>query len=79
MRALILVAVAALAVSACNKTETTENNMNVDDAMTNEVVANDTTAVDANAGADANMAADANMTMNGDMNATMNASTNNAM
>ena len=50
MRALILVAGAALAISACSKQEAADNTMNVDDAMTtNEVLANDTTAVDANA------------------------------
>ena len=57
MRDLILVAAAALAVSACSKTETAENTMNVDETLTTEnVVENDTTAVDATANADANMA-----------------------
>ena len=74
MRALILVAGAALAISACSKQEAADNTMNVDDAMTtNEVLANDTTAVDANA-VDANLTMDANAT---DANAT-DANTTNA-
>jgi hypothetical protein len=80
MRALILVAAAALAVSACSKNEAAENTMNVDETLTTENVANDTMAVDAANGMDANMAADANMTMDAnatDMNATDN--TANAM
>ena len=66
MRALILVAGAALAVSACSKNEAADNTMNVDDTMTtNEVLANDTAMnVDMNA-------VDANMTMNADANATV--------
>ena len=56
MRALILVATAALALSACSREEAADNTMNIDETMTtNEVLANDTTM-------DANM--DANMTMN---------------
>ena len=63
MRALILVATAALALSACSREEAADNTMNVDDTMTtNEVLVNDT--VDMNA-------VDANMTM--DMNADVNA------
>jgi len=80
MRALILVAAAALAVSACSKNEAAENTMNVDETLTTENVTNDTMAVDAANGMDANMAADANMTMDAnatDMNATDN--TANAM
>jgi hypothetical protein len=66
MRALILVAGAALAVSACSKNEAADNTMNVDETMTtNEVLANDTAMnVDMNA-------VDANMTMNADANATV--------
>ena len=49
MRALILVAGAALALSACSKQEAADNTMNVDETMTtNEVLANDT-AMDMNA------------------------------
>jgi uncharacterized protein YcfL len=78
MRALILVAGAALAVSACSSNDAAENTMNVDENLAAEnIVANDTTMTDMNA-------TDANMTMNAtDMNATtdMNAAatTNNAM
>jgi len=66
MRALILVAGAALAISACSKNEAADNTMNVDETMTtNEVLANDTAMnVDMNA-------VDANMTMNADANATV--------
>lgn len=75
MRALILVAAAALAVSACSKNEAAENTMNVDETLVTEnAVANDTMAVDAANGTDAAMAADANAT---DANAT--AETTNAM
>jgi hypothetical protein len=82
MRALILVAGAALALSACSSNEAANNTMNVDEnLMAENVVANDTTAIDATTNADANMAADANMTMNADTNAVdANAvETNNAM
>ena len=58
MRALILVAGAALALSACSREEAADNTMNVDETMTtNEVLANDT-AIDMNA-VDANMTMDA--------------------
>ena len=68
MRALILVAGAALALSACSREEAADNTMNVDDTMTtNEVLVNDT--LDMNA-------VDANMTM--DMNADVNATDVNA-
>jgi len=82
MRALILVAGAALALSACSSNEAANNTMNVDEnLMAENVVANDTTAIDATTNADANMAADANMTMNADTNAVdaNAAATNNAM
>jgi hypothetical protein len=56
MRALILVAGAALAVSACSSNESADNTMNVDENLAAEnIVANDT--MDMNA-------TDANMTMN---------------
>ena len=78
MRALILVAGAALALSACSKNEAADNTMNVDDAMTtNEVLANDT-AMNADMNAvDANLTMDANATANTDANAT-DANTTNA-
>ena len=82
MRALILVAGAALALSACSSNEAANNTMNVDENLLAEnVVANDTTAIDATTNMDANMAADANMAMNVDANAVdANAVvTNNAM
>ena len=78
MRALILVAGAALAVSACSSNDAAENTMNVDENLAAEnIVANDT-MTDMNA-------TDANMTMNADMNATdtttttTTTTTNNAM
>ena len=82
MRALILVAGAALALSACSSNEAANNTMNVDENLLAEnVMANDTTAIDATTNADANMAADANLTLNTDANAVdANAvETNNAM
>jgi uncharacterized protein YcfL len=82
MRALILVAGAALALSACSSNEAANNTMNVDEnLMAENVTANDTTAIDATTNADANMAADANMTVNADANAVdaNAAATNNAM
>ena len=49
--------------------------------MAENVVARDTTTIDATTNADANMAADANLTMNADTNAVdaSAAATNNAM
>ena len=83
MRALILVAGAALAVSACSSNESADNTMNVDNLATDNLIVNDTTTMDANM--DMN-AMDANMTMNAtdanatDANATdANAAGNNAM
>jgi len=82
MRALILVAGAALAVAACSSNESANNTMNVDENLTTT----DMNATDMNM--DMN-ATDANMTMNAtdlnattDANATANtdaAATNNAM
>ena len=80
MRALILVAGAALALSACSSNEAANNTMNVDEnLMAENVVANDTTAIDATTNADANMAADANMTMDANAVDANAAATNNAM
>ena len=63
MRALILVAGAALAVSACSSNEAADNTMNVDNLAVDNLVVNDTGAMDANmdmnATVDANAAADA--------------------
>ena len=61
MRALILVAGAALAVAACSSNESANNTMNVDENLTTDM-----NAVDMNA--DMN-AVDANMTLNAADNA----------
>ncbi len=75
MRALILVAGAALALSACGGgNEGAENEMNVDNITADNLMVNDTTAIDATTNLDANMANDMNMT--NDMNATDNADAN---
>jgi len=79
MRALILVAGAALAVAACSSNDNANNTMNADENMTAP-----TENVDMNAPADMNaMNADVNATNAtanaADANATGNASTNNAM
>ena len=61
MRALILAAGAALAVSACGNNDQNDNNQNVDENLTAEnIVSNDVTAIDAVTGDAANMAADVN-------------------
>ena len=63
MRALIQVAGAALAVSACSSNEAAENTMNVDETLTTEnVVENDAMAIDATNAADANLTMDDNAT-----------------
>ena len=72
MRALILVAGAALAVAACSSNDNANNTMNVDENLT---------TTDMNATTDLNMdmnATDANMTMNAadGMNTTENAMVN---
>ena len=72
MRALILVAGAALAVSACSSNDSANNTMTVDENLPTT----DMNATDMNM--DMN-AVDANMTMNADMNADMNAADNMAM
>ena len=74
MRALILVAGAALALAACSSKENANNTMNVEENLGTEMNAPEMNAPDMNA--------DMNATMNTDMNATApeaNASTNNAM
>jgi hypothetical protein len=59
MRALILVAGAALAVSACSSNDSANNTMNVDENLTTtDMNATDMNAVDMNA-TDANMTMDA--------------------
>jgi hypothetical protein len=76
MRALILVAGAALAVAACSSNDNANNTMNVDENLATDMNATDMNAVDMNA-TDMN-AVDMNAT---DVNATadVNATTNNAM
>jgi hypothetical protein len=82
MRALILVAGAALAVSACSSNEAADNTMNVDENLTTENIVTDTN-LDMNAtdnltlNAD-NVTIDAN-TVSTDTNADTNATGNNAM
>jgi hypothetical protein len=79
MRALILVAGAALAVAACSSNDNANNTMNVDENLTTtDMNATDMNATDLNA-TDMN-ATDLNATdMNATTNADMNATTNNAM
>ena len=72
MRALILVAGAALAVAACSSNESANNTMNVDENLTTT----DMNATEMNA-TDVNVSA-TNVTVT-DTNATTNAMTNNAM
>ena len=81
MRALILVAGAALAVSACGGNEAAENEMNVDNITADNLVVNDTTAIDATTNLDANMANDMNMTndLNAAVNTDVNATGNNTL
>jgi len=77
MRALILVAGAALALSACSKNEAADNTMNVDETMTtNEVLDNTAMNADMNA-VDANLTTDINATTT-DVNATVDVNTTNA-
>lgn len=78
MRALILVAGAALAVSACSSNESADNTANIDDNALVENVDTGNMGMDMNA--DANMTMDANTTdMNADVNADANVDANNAM
>ena len=76
MRALILVAAAALSLSACKNNDQHDNTMNVDENLTAEnIVSNDVTAIDAVTGDAANMAADVDMNYgNLDQNGTGNVS-----
>ena len=64
MRALVLVAGAALAISGCGSDQAADNVTNVDsDLVAQNIAANDTTGIDAATGDDANMAADVNFTV----------------
>src|SRR6185295_20373926 len=61
MRALFLVAGAALALSACGSNSQADDTQNVDGGLTaDNIVSNDVTAIDAVTGDAANMAADVN-------------------
>ena len=75
MRTLILIAGAALALTACRNNDQVDNTTNLDENLTAEnIVSNDVTAIDAVTAADANMAADVNYTDLGDNNLTSNES-----
>jgi hypothetical protein len=84
MRALILVAGAALAVSACSSNDTANNTINVDENVATDMNATDMNATDMNA-TDANMAMNAADTANAAADTansaanTANAAANNAM
>jgi hypothetical protein len=61
MRALILLAGAALTLAACGNNDQRDNTTNVDENLTAEnIVSNDVTAIDAVTGDASNMAADVN-------------------
>lgn len=61
MRLFILLAGAALTLTACGKNDQSGNNASIDDSLTAEnIVANDVTAIDAVTADAANMAADVN-------------------
>jgi uncharacterized lipoprotein len=81
MRALILVAGAALAVSACSSNDSANNTMNVDENLTDMNATTDMNApADMNAvDMNATNAADVNATNATGANAAANTSTNNAM
>jgi hypothetical protein len=77
MRALILIAVSTLAVSACGKSGSVDNTTNIDQVLAAQnISANDTTAIDAATGDDANMAADMNFTTIENLDDADNGSTN---
>jgi hypothetical protein len=81
MRALILVAGAALAVAACSSNNEANNTMNVDENLATDMNATDMNATDMNA-TDANMAMNAAEDANNAAdaaNAAANAASNNAM
>jgi hypothetical protein len=81
MRALILVAGAALAVAACSSNDNANNTMNVDENLTTtDMNATDMNAtMDMNATADANAAADAANSAADAANSAADSTANNAM
>ena len=81
MRAIILVAGAALAVAACSSNDNANNTMNVDENLSTDMNATDMNATDMNA-TDANMAMNAAEDANNAAdaaNAAADTATNNAM
>ncbi|WP_309661616.1 hypothetical protein [Sphingomonas sp.] len=74
MRALILVAVSALAIAACSKSGSVDNTTNIDQVLAAQnISANDTTAIDAATDDDSNMAADVQFTANASSDSADNA------
>jgi hypothetical protein len=68
MRALILIAGAAVSLAACGNNDQAENTVNADQALTaNSISTNDVTAIDAITGEAANMAADVDIAFTNDM------------
>ena len=68
MRPLILLTVAALGLAGCGTGEQANNTVNVDQAvMSDDLAANDVTAIDAVTGDAANMAADVDINFTNDM------------
>jgi hypothetical protein len=66
MRALLLIAGAALALAGCGNNDQSDKTQNVDENLTAEnIVSNDVTAIDAVTGDAANMAADVDMNFGG--------------
>ena len=66
MRALLLIAGAALALGGCGNNDQTDKTQNADENLTAEnIVSNDVTAIDAVTGDAANMAADVDMNYGG--------------
>ena len=73
MRALILVTGLAFALASCGKGDQSNNTVNVDQAvMSDDLVANDVTAIDAVTGEAANMAADVDINFTNEMFASSN-------
>ena len=66
MRAILLLAGAALALAGCGNNDQSDKTQNVDENLTAEnIVSNDVTAIDAVTGDAANMAADVDMNFGG--------------